>query len=62
MKLIFNGNRKGTFSNKYLQNFEGLDSFIEGIQMKNCIFYESLLPEEQNCFYPDELVISKGKL
>ena len=29
--------------------------------MKNCIFCESLLSEEQNGFYPDEFALSKGK-
>ena len=30
--------------------------------MNNCIFCESLLPEEQNGFYPNEFALFKGKL
>ena len=59
---FFNGNSKVTFFKKYLQNFEGARTIYCRNQMKNYIVYESQLPEEPNCFYPDESAFSKGKL
>ena len=62
-KLIFYGNQKVTF---FFANIcricREIESFIAGIQIKNCTFYESLLSEEQIGLYSDEFASAKRKL
>ena len=53
---------KEHFFKNICRTLRGLESFIAEIQMKNCIFCESVLPKDQNCFYPDEFTFSKGTL
>ena len=59
---FFNGDQKVAFLRNICRTLRELKSFIAGIQMKSCIFYKGVLPEEQRDFYPDELGSSKGML